>query len=102
VFPRTTGGVIDPRSPSTVASDVTIGFLLQLDRSARLVAQHAVDTTFSGLEEVIDRLSKAVFEAIVNNPYEAEVRPSNNACSSIGSCGWLRARPTRKSARSHP
>ena len=43
LFPRTTGDGFDPLSPATVASDVTIGFTLQLDRAARIVAQHAVD-----------------------------------------------------------
>ena len=74
LFPRTTGDGFDPLSPATVASDVTIGFVLELDRSARMVAQHAVDPTLPGLEEVIDRLTKATFDAAAANPYEAEVR----------------------------
>ncbi len=74
LFPRTTGDGFDPLSPATVASDVTIGFVLQLDRSARMVAQHAVDPSLPGLEEVIDRLTKATFDAPVATPYEAEIR----------------------------
>jgi hypothetical protein len=74
LFPRTTGDAFDPISPATVAADVTIGFTLQLDRAARMVAQHAVDPTLPGLEEVIDRLSKATFDAAAETPYEAEVR----------------------------
>ncbi len=74
LFPRTTGDGFDPLSPATVASDVTVGFVLQLDRAARMVAQHAVDPTLPGLEEVIDRLTKATFDAPVATPYEAEVR----------------------------
>ena len=74
LFPRTTGDAFDPLSPATVASDVTIGFTLQLDRAARLVAQHAVDPTLPGLEEVIDRLVKATFDATVVTPYEGSVR----------------------------
>jgi hypothetical protein len=76
LFPRTTGDGFDPLSPATVASDVTIGFILQLDRSARMVAQHAVEPTLPGLEEVIDRLTKATFDAPVASPYESEVRRS--------------------------
>ena len=68
LFPRTTGDGFDPLSPATVASDVTIGFVLELDRSARMVAQHAVDPTLPGLEEVIDRLTKATFDAAAANP----------------------------------
>jgi hypothetical protein len=74
LFPRTTGSGFDPLSPATVAADVTIGFVLQLDRAARMVAQHAVDPTLPGLEEAIDRLSKAVFDAPAATPYEQEVR----------------------------
>ena len=39
-----------------------------------MVAQHAVDPTLPGLEEVIDRLTKATFDAPTASPYEAEVR----------------------------
>jgi hypothetical protein len=74
LFPRTTGDGFDPLSPATVAADVTIGFTLQLDRSARMVAQHAVDPALPGLDEVIERLSKAIFDAPVSTPYEQEVR----------------------------
>ena len=74
LFPRTTGAAFDPLSPAAVAADVTVGFVLQLDRAARMVAQHAVDPTLPGLEEVIDRLTKATFDASAATPYEAEVR----------------------------
>jgi hypothetical protein len=74
LFPRTTGDAFDPLSPAMVASDVTIGFTLELDRAARMVAQHAVDPHLPGLEEVIDRLTRATFDAPTANSYEAEVR----------------------------
>jgi hypothetical protein len=74
LFPRTTGDGFDPLSPATVAADVTIGFVLQLDRAARMVAQHAVEPALPGLEEVIDRLTKATFDAPAASPYEAESR----------------------------
>jgi Met-zincin/Domain of unknown function (DUF5117) len=74
LFPRTTGDAFDPLSPATIASDVTIGFVLQLERASRLVAQHAVDPGRPGLEEVLDRLTKATFDVATANAYEAEVR----------------------------
>lgn len=74
LFPRTTGRAFDPITPGAIAADVTIGFVLQLDRAARLVAQHAVDPSLPGLEEVIDRLEKATFDAAAANSYEAEIR----------------------------
>jgi len=74
LFPRTTGDTFDPLSPATIAADVTIGFTLQLDRAARMIAQHAVDPSLPGLEDVIDRLTKATFGVTTATPYEAEVR----------------------------
>ena len=74
LFPRTTGDTFDPLSPATVAADVTIGFVLQLDRAARMVAQHAVNARYPGLEDVIDRLIAATFDAPTATPYEAAIR----------------------------
>jgi len=74
LFPRTTGNVFDPLSPATEAADVTIGFTLEPARAARMVAQHAEDPSLPGLEEVIDRLTKATFDAAAASPYESEVR----------------------------
>ena len=74
MFPRTTGGAFDALSPATTMADVTIGFVLELDRAARVLEQHALDPALPSLEEVIDRLIKATFDAPVTSPYEAEVR----------------------------
>jgi hypothetical protein len=74
LFPRTTGDTFDPLSPATIAADVTIGFLLQMDRAARMVGQHAVDPRLPGLEDVVDRLVAATFDAATTNPYEAAIR----------------------------
>jgi hypothetical protein len=74
LFPRTTGDTFDPIEPAAIAADVTIGFTLQLDRAARMVAQHAVDPSLPGLEDVLDRLEKATFGAPTATAYEAEVR----------------------------
>jgi hypothetical protein len=74
LFPRTTGEGFDPISPAAIAADVTIGFVLQPDRAARMVAQHSLDPALPGLEDVIDRLLKATFDAPSATPYEAEVR----------------------------
>jgi hypothetical protein len=74
LFPRTTGSGFDPISPATVAADTTIGFILTPTRAARMVAQHAVDPTLPGLEEAIDRLTKATFDAPAATPYEQEIR----------------------------
>jgi hypothetical protein len=74
LFARTTGETFDPLAPATIAADVTIGFVLQLDRAARMVAQHAVNPQLPGLEDVIDRLTAATFDAPTVTGYEAEIR----------------------------
>ena len=74
LFPRTTGSAFDVLSPAAIAADVTIGFVLEPDRAARVVGQHALDPALPGLEEVIDRLTKATFDAAAASPYEQEIR----------------------------
>ncbi len=74
LFPRTTGEGFDPVNPAAIAADVTIGFMLQGDRAARMVTQSAVDQSLPGLGEVIDRLVRATFDAPTSGTYEAEVR----------------------------
>ena len=74
LFARYTGDGFDPISPASIAADVTIGFTLQPDRAARIVAQHALDPSLPGLDEVITRLHKATFRAPVANAYEQEIR----------------------------
>jgi hypothetical protein len=74
LFPRTTGEGFDPVNPAAIAADVTIGFVLQADRAARMVAQNAMDQALPGLGEVIDRLTRAVFDQPTSGTYEAEVR----------------------------
>ena len=74
LFARYTGDTFDPISPASIASDVTIGFVLEPERAARMVAQHALDPSLPGLEDVIERLRKATFGAQANTPYEQEIK----------------------------
>ena len=73
LFPKTTGPAFDVLSPATIAADVTIGFVLEPDRAARIIGQQAIDPTLPGLEEVIDRLTRATFDGAAANPYEEEI-----------------------------
>ena len=59
LFPRYTGLMFDAISPAVVASDHTISEILQPDRAARLVEQHALDPALPGLEDVITGLLEA-------------------------------------------
>jgi hypothetical protein len=90
LFPRTTGDAFDPLAPGTIAADVTVGFALQLERTSRLVAQHAVDPSLPGLEEVIDRFTRATFDAPTATAYEAEVRRAAERVL-VNRVAWLAA-----------
>jgi len=74
LFARYTGEVFDPISPAAAAADVTIGFVLTPDRAARMVAQHAIDPALPGLEDVIESLRRATFNAPAASSYEHEIR----------------------------
>ena len=74
LFTRTTGEAFDPINPAAIAAEVTIGFVLQPDRAARMIAQNAVEQSRPGLGEVIDRLVKAAFEQTTSTNYEGEVK----------------------------
>ncbi len=73
LFPRYTGPVFDAITPAVVAADLTVGFILEPQRAARLVEQHALDPALPGLDEVIDRLVRAGFDVSAGSPYEAEI-----------------------------
>jgi hypothetical protein len=73
LFPRATGPAFDPIAPAAVAARHTVSFLLDPQRAARLVAQHAVDPSLPGLERVLEALAAAVFEARPAGTYEAEI-----------------------------
>jgi len=74
LFTRYTGEVFDPISPASAAADITIGVILTPDRAARMVAQKAIDPALPGLDEVIESLRKATFNAAASTPYEFEIR----------------------------
>ena len=73
LFPRYTGLTFDAITPAVAAAGVTVDAVLDPQRAARLVEQHALDPTLPGLGEVIDSLFAATFGAEPSNPYEAEV-----------------------------
>jgi hypothetical protein len=73
LFPRYTGLPFDPVTPGLVAADLTITFVLNPERAARLVSQQAYDSTLPSLGSVIDRLIAAVFDDKPANAYETLV-----------------------------
>ncbi len=73
LFPRYTGSTFDVITPAVVATTHVTSNLLEADRAARLVEQHALDPSLPGLDEVIDQLVTMTFDARPANAYEAEV-----------------------------
>jgi Met-zincin/Domain of unknown function (DUF5117) len=73
LFPRYTGETFDAITPAVVASELTLSFLLNAERAARLVEQHALDPMQPGLEQILDTLDAATFGAAAGNPYETEI-----------------------------
>ena len=53
--------------------DLTLGFLLDDARAARMVEQHALDAALPGLDTVIDQVFASTFAATSSNAYEAEI-----------------------------
>jgi hypothetical protein len=73
LFPRYTGETFDAIAPAVVATELTLSFLLNAERAARLVEQRALDPSLPGLTQVLDVLDGATFDAATTNPYEQEI-----------------------------
>ena len=73
LFPRYTGLVFDAVSPAAVAAQLSISMILQPERAARLIEQHAMKPELPGLGGVIDELFEATFGDMPANGYEAEI-----------------------------
>jgi Met-zincin/Domain of unknown function (DUF5117) len=73
LFKIHTGLTFDSLAPAEAAANLTVGFILNPERDARLVEFHARNAKDPGLEEVIDRLLAATWKARRSPGYEAEV-----------------------------
>ena len=62
LFRRWTGLVFDAVSPAAAAADGTLQFLLQDERAARLVQQHALDEDLPGFVDMLDLLWETLFD----------------------------------------
>lgn len=62
-FDARTAPVFDPLGAAASSADFTVGLILQPQRMARLVAQHARDPKQPGLSEVLDRTLAATWRA---------------------------------------
>jgi hypothetical protein len=73
LFDRYTGITFDAISPAVTAADITVSLLLQPERAARLVEQHALDASLPDLGGVIDRLVASTFDRRAGDAYQAEI-----------------------------
>ena len=73
LFPRYTGPMFDAITPAVVLADHVVSNILDSQRAARLVEQHAIDPSLPGLATVVDELFAGTFGITPGNAYEAEV-----------------------------
>ncbi len=73
LFDRYTGLTFDAISPAVAASELTVSMILQPERAARLVGQHALDADLPGLGWTLDRLIDATFNDPPRDAYHAEI-----------------------------
>jgi hypothetical protein len=73
LFDRYTGLTFDALSPAVAVSEMVVSLILQQERAARLVEQHALDPALPGLSQVLDRLVEATFGARADDPYHAAI-----------------------------
>jgi len=75
LFTSRTSPTFDPLSAATAAADLTIGFILQPQRMARLIEFHARAESSPALAEVVDRaLEVSWYAPPEETPYMQEIR----------------------------
>ena len=79
LFRTRTQPVFDALAPAEAIADHVSGFLLNPERSARLVQFHARDGRNPGLAEVIDKILAATWKAPVATGYAGEIQHTVNA-----------------------
>ena len=92
-FPRWTGGMFDVITPAVALADHTVRNIFDNSKAARLVEQHALDSSIPGLAQVIDEVFSFVFGAEVRDAYEAEISRAVEWVAVTGSWGWPEALP---------
>ena len=73
-FSGHTGLVFDPLGPPEAAASMTVGLILNPERDARLVLNHARDPQAPSLGEVMDQLIVVTWKAPAAGGYEAEIQ----------------------------
>lgn len=66
--------IFDPLAAATSAAELTVGWVLEPHRAARLVDQHRREPALPGFPEVVEALVTATFEAGTGSPRQADIR----------------------------
>lgn len=74
MFKGLTDPTFDPLAAAATASDMAVRLLLQPERAARLVDFHRRDPQLPGLEDVLDGMTEAAFEANPKGARQAELQ----------------------------
>ncbi len=74
LFDRWTGITFDPLAPGATIANVTFSLLLDAERAARMVAQHAIDPSLPGLGDLLQRIERKVFALPSANVYDATLQ----------------------------
>ncbi len=80
VFPRYTRPGFDPLAAAETAANHSLGFLMNPNRCARLIQQHALDSRVPSLGQVFDALLDQTWRRpLMSRPYLAEIGRSIDA-----------------------
>ena len=74
LFPGYTGSTFDPLAAAELASNLTVGLILQPQRASRMVDYHSRDKNIPGLSEVLDRLIQSTWKSQEKQGTLAEIQ----------------------------
>jgi hypothetical protein len=64
----------DPLGPPEAAAAMTLGFIFNPERAARIAGHHAMDPSMPGLDELMDRTLHATWKAAEQPGYNGEIQ----------------------------
>ena len=70
LFDRWTGITFDPLAPGATIAAVTFDLLLDAERAARMVAQHAMDPALPGFSDLLKRMELHIFASAPLSAYD--------------------------------
>jgi hypothetical protein len=73
-FKDRTGLTFDPLGPPEAAANMTLNFMLQHERAARLTTNQALDADMPGFTTVVDRLMEETWKAAPEKGYKGEIK----------------------------